>query len=94
MGLKYRITNTHISRVRYGDYILLNGELKYVSPKDINNGFMGTTLFGDSYDGGRRLVPVATIFNPLRDNLVDDPYIWLDENELPVEFENKLWENV
>lgn len=42
-------TPTHISLIRPGDTVQVGGDLKTVSPGDIRKGFMGTTLWGDSY---------------------------------------------
>ena len=36
---------THISRIRPGDTVEVDGHLKTVSPGDIRRGFMGTTLW-------------------------------------------------
>lgn len=47
----------HISRIRIGDTILHNGEVKTVSGNNIKrSSFMGVTLFGDSYSLGYKLV--------------------------------------
>lgn len=32
-----------------GDTVVINGEMKTVSSRDIKNGFMGTTIFGDPF---------------------------------------------
>jgi hypothetical protein len=42
-------TPTHISLIRPGDTVEASGTQKTVSPGDIRKGFMGTTLWGDSY---------------------------------------------
>jgi len=40
----------HISRVRVGDAVLCtDGKVRTVCHNSFSNGFMGTTLFGDSY---------------------------------------------
>ncbi len=50
-------TQIHISKVRVGDTILHNGEVKTVSGNNIKRSeFMGITLFGDSYSLGYKLV--------------------------------------
>lgn len=49
-------SKVHIDTVRVGDTVEVNGVLKTVCPGDIKSGFMGTTLFGDSYRLGT--VPV------------------------------------
>jgi len=47
----------HISRIRVGDTILHNGEVKTVSGNNVKRSeFMGITLFGDSYHLGYKLV--------------------------------------
>ena len=46
----YNTVNTHINTIRAGDTVLHNGELRTVCNSDIKRGgFMGTSLFGDSY---------------------------------------------
>jgi hypothetical protein len=47
----------HISTIKSSDTILHNGEVKTVSGNNIKHcSFMGTTLFGDSYMLGHKLV--------------------------------------
>ena len=47
----------HISTIRIGDTILHNGEVKTISGNNIKYcPFIGTTLFGDSYNLGYKLV--------------------------------------
>lgn len=47
----------HISQIQVGDTILHNGEQKTVSGNNLKLcRFMGTTLFGDSYNLGYKLV--------------------------------------
>lgn len=49
--------NVHISRIKGGDAILHNGEVKTVSNCDIKrDSFMGITIFGDSYSLGHKKV--------------------------------------
>lgn len=50
------IVEVHISTIRIGDTIEHNGELHTVGRNNIKRGFMGKTLFGDSYRMGRTLV--------------------------------------
>ena len=52
-------TPTHIDLIRPGDRVEVCGQLKTVSPGDIRKGFMGTTLWGDSYRLGT--VPVQRV---------------------------------
>ena len=47
--IKYTTTPTHISLIRNGDTAEVDGSLKTVSRGDIKRGFMGITLWGDSY---------------------------------------------
>ncbi len=47
----------HISTITGGDTILHNGEIKTISENNIKHcGFMGKTIFGDSYNLGYKLV--------------------------------------
>jgi hypothetical protein len=47
----------HISKIRVGDTILRDGVMTTISGNNIKNcPFMGTTLFGDSYNLGYKLV--------------------------------------
>jgi hypothetical protein len=49
--------NVHISRIRIGDTVLHDGEVKTVSGKSLKyDSFMGITLFGDCYRLGYKLV--------------------------------------
>lgn len=51
----------HISEIRSGDTVVHNDKTMTVSNNDISKGgFMGTTLFGDSYMCGHRLVTKVT----------------------------------
>ncbi|QNV69380.1 hypothetical protein F7661_28080 (plasmid) [Pseudomonas sp. CFA] len=62
----YDTVNTHINTVRAGDTVLHNGELRTVCNSDIKRrGFMGTTLFGDSYRSGTVPVHLARISRPV-----------------------------
>lgn len=49
----------HISEVKIGDTVMHNGSLKTVSQGNLKRGFMGITLWGDSYRLGT--VPVVVI---------------------------------
>jgi hypothetical protein len=42
-------TPTHIDLISHGDTVEHYGELRTVCSSDINSGFMGVTIFGDSY---------------------------------------------
>lgn len=50
----------HIDTIRAGDTVEHNGVFKTVCPGDLKSGFMGTTLFGDSYRLGTQPVMRAT----------------------------------
>lgn len=53
----------HISQITSGDTIIHNGKLTTVSTNNIKiGGFMGKTLFGDSYNLGYKLVN-KVVFN-------------------------------
>lgn len=57
----YDTEQVHISTISVGDTIIHHGEMKTVSPAFLKkDGFMGTTLFGDSYRLGRQKVTKAT----------------------------------
>lgn len=57
MITNYVTEKVHISMVGAGDTILHNGVIKTVCKCNIKrDGFMGLTLFGDSYKGGREMV--------------------------------------
>lgn len=47
----------HISTIRQGDTVMHNGEMTTISGTDIKyDSFMGTSIFGDSYRLGHKLV--------------------------------------
>lgn len=51
--MKYQIKEVHISTIVPGDTVEHCGKLMTVCKKDIvKGGFMGTTIFGDSYRQG------------------------------------------
>ncbi|MBX8556999.1 hypothetical protein K5D56_25470 [Pseudomonas cichorii] len=58
----YETVESHIDMIRAGNTVLHNGELRTVCKSDIKRGgFMGTTLFGDSYRLGAMPVQLARI---------------------------------
>tara|TARA_R110000868_G_scaffold379930_1_gene645921 strand:+ start:230 stop:433 length:204 start_codon:yes stop_codon:yes gene_type:complete len=58
--MNYTTHPTHISLIRHGDTIEVNGTLHTVGKNDIKTGgFMGLTLRGDSYCCGT--VPVLRV---------------------------------
>lgn len=62
--IKYKVIKRHISIIKAGDIVVINGELKKVGKNDIKySSFMGITLFGDCYQLGYKLVDVALIYH-------------------------------
>ena len=58
----YGIVETHITDIKHGDCIIENGAMVTVSGSHIKRDpFFGTTLRGDSYNGGRKPVLKAEI---------------------------------
>ena len=58
----YEIIETHITDIKHGDCIIENGVIVTVSSSHIKRDpFFGTTLRGDSYNGGRKAVLKAII---------------------------------
>ena len=54
---KYKTEEVHIFTIKSGDTILhTDNKITTVCKNNINKGFCGTTLFGDSYSSGIRLV--------------------------------------
>ncbi len=52
---------THISQIRSGNTIIHEGKIVEVSDKDIRvGGFLGTSIFGDSYHSGYKKVTLVT----------------------------------
>lgn len=55
------VSEVHIDLVKVGDTVIQNGEMKTVGRNFLKRGgFMGTTLWGDSYRSGRDLVKVVS----------------------------------
>lgn len=63
--MKFNITEMHISMIRPGDTVEHNGHLITVCRGDIRRGFMGTTIFCDSYKLGTVPVRLAKIFRAM-----------------------------
>lgn len=62
----YTIKLTHVNEIRVGDTIEIKGMPTTVSGTDLHRGgFMGTTIFGDSYELGTRLVKRCVFPNPI-----------------------------
>ena len=51
-----KIEKIHISFIKLGDTINHFDGIRTVTKSNIKSGFMGVTLFGDSYNLGTRLV--------------------------------------
>lgn len=68
MNQKNLITsNVHVSAVMPGDCILHDGKMKTVGRKDIKRSdFMGTTIFGDSFNLGTKAVVKMEYTDPRR----------------------------
>ena len=63
-GIKYRVVPTPIGEIQAGDVVLIDGKLKTVSKKDIKTDkLMGTSLFGDNYENGHKLVDYCEIYH-------------------------------
>ncbi len=59
--MQYTINKTHISKVRSGDTIFHQGEIKTLTDCNIKNcPFMGISIWGDSYQLGNKPVIVLT----------------------------------
>ena len=55
--MRYEIIKTYIANIKPGDCIMENGVMVTVSNSHIKRDpFLGTTLRGDSYSGGRKPV--------------------------------------
>ena len=57
--MKKTIIQKHISTIKTGDSVIHNGNEMTVNNDNIKSGFMGTTLFGDSYRMGT--IPVQVV---------------------------------
>lgn len=65
--MNYVIVETHISEIRAGDTVMHHGEIKTVGNNNMRRGFMGRTLFGDSYQLGTEPVKKLRIISPRPD---------------------------
>ena len=63
----WAIQPTHISEIRPGDTVEIDGYLKTVCHGDIRKGFMGRTLWGDSYHLGAKPVARAIFTQPTKE---------------------------
>ena len=64
--MTHTVTPTHIDLIRPGDTVLIDGHLKTVCSNDLKRGFVGTTLWGDSYKLGT--VPVQRVTFETKDH--------------------------
>ena len=69
-----QIVEKHISRIRVGDTILHNGEIKTLNANYLKRGgFMGESIWGDSYHSGMKPVKVVVITRALPSHQGWDP---------------------
>lgn len=62
--MNYHVELKHISTIRPGDTIMHDNAITTVSGNNIkSDAFMGTTIFGDSYRLGNKLVEKVIIKN-------------------------------
>ena len=66
--MKYEIKPTHISKIKQGDTVMIDGEMRTVGNDNIKNAFMGITLFGDSYRFGSQPVQKVVIYRAMPNN--------------------------
>ena len=60
--VNYQTKDVNINTIKIGDVIEHNGKLQTVCKADIKrDGFMGTTLFGDSYNINTKPVKVLVL---------------------------------
>lgn len=69
-GYKFKIQLVNIETIKVGDTVICeDGYMQTVCKSDIKHGgFMGMSLFGDSYHSGRKKVKKIIFFNPLIDS--------------------------
>lgn len=66
-----KIIEVNIDSIKSGDTILHDGELKTVSKGDIKQDlFMGTSIFGDCYQLGRKPVKKVLIGRAVKDGII------------------------
>ena len=67
--MKYEIKPTHISEIKPGDTVMIDGEMRTVGKDNIKTStFMGITLFGDSYRLGTQPVQKVVIYRAMPNN--------------------------
>ena len=67
--MKYEIKPTHISQIKQGDTVMIDGEMRTVGNHNIKHDeFMGLTLFGDSYRLGSQPVQKVVIYRAMPNN--------------------------
>lgn len=57
--IRYEVVPTPVEQILPGDTVEVDGVLRSVCKNDLKRGFMGVTLFGDSYKAGT--VPVSRV---------------------------------
>jgi hypothetical protein len=63
--MNYTIQQDHIGNLRAGDTIMHNGEMKTVSGNNIKrDSFMGTSVFGDTYNHGHKPIEKINFTKP------------------------------
>lgn len=72
MSMNNTITeDVHISQITHGDTIEHNGKVTTISRNNIKRGgFCGTTIFGDSYNMGTKLVKRVKFVVPTNKGIV------------------------
>lgn len=69
----YPRKSVHIDDIKPGDVVFHDGKIMTVNDKDLKKGgFMGTTLFGDSYRSGSKKVELVVIPNHRRSAAVKE----------------------
>jgi hypothetical protein len=57
--MNYELKDVHIAEIKHGDAIMHNGKIHTVDRSYIKKGFMGKTIYGDSYRLGT--IPVKLV---------------------------------
>ncbi len=60
--MKYEIKLTHISEIKAGDTVMIDGKMRTVCRNNIKRDFDGLKLFGDSFRLGSKAVEKVVIF--------------------------------
>lgn len=63
----YTTVNININSVKHGDTVIHDGKMHTVTRGNIkHSGFMGTTLYGDSYNLGHKPVKLVVFSEPVK----------------------------